>query len=88
MVWFVPKKIVHDKWAILVLKMAHPHNSGSALRIFLKFCRMKGANRYIKVLLVAFQEKKFIWGNLIFIAFRPFFTVLLGMVKLSQATVN
>ena len=41
----------------------------------------------MKILLVAFQEKK-IWGNLIFLAFRPFFTVWLGMVKLSQATVN
>ena len=38
-------------------KMAHPHNSGSALRIFLKFCRMKGANRYMKILLVVFREK-------------------------------
>ena len=68
--------------------MAHPHNSGSALRIFLKFRRMKGANRYMEVLLVAFREKKIIWVNLIFLAFRPFFTVLLGMIKLSQATVN
>ena len=39
------KKIVHDKWAILDPKMAHPHKSGLALRIVLKFCRMKGANR-------------------------------------------
>ena len=29
------KKIVDDKWAILVPKMAHPHNSELALRIFL-----------------------------------------------------
>ena len=36
----------------------------------------------MKILLVVF------WGNLIFLAFRPFFTVWLGMVKLSQATVN
>ena len=33
------------------------HNSGSAVRIFKKICRMKGANRYMKVLLVAFWEK-------------------------------
>ena len=33
------------------------HNSGLALRIFLKFCRMKGANRYMKNLLVVFREK-------------------------------
>ena len=54
----IKKKIVHDKWTILVLKMAHPHNSGLAQRIFLKFCRMKGAKRYMKILLVVFWEKK------------------------------
>ena len=69
-------------------KMAHPRNSGLTLRIFFKFCRMKRASRYMKVLLVAFFRKKFIWGNLIFLAFRLFFTVWLGMVKLSQATVD
>ena len=37
--------------------MVHPHNSGSGLRIFLKFCRMEGANRYMKTLLVVFREK-------------------------------
>ena len=37
-------------------KMAH-HNSGSAVRIFRKFWRMKGANRYMKILLVVFREK-------------------------------
>ena len=51
------KKIVQDKWTILGLKMAHPYNSGSAVRIFLEFCRMKGADRYIKILLVVLQEK-------------------------------
>ena len=51
------KLFVQDKWTILGPKMAHPHNSGSALRIFLKFCRMKGANRYMKILLVVFREK-------------------------------
>ena len=54
------KCFVHDKWAILGPKMTHPHNSGLALRIFLKFCRMKGANRYMKILSVFFFffEKK------------------------------
>ena len=51
------KNIVQDKWVILCPKMAHPDNSGSALRILLKFCRMKGANRYMKILLVVFREK-------------------------------
>ena len=72
------KNFVQDKWVILDLKMAHPHNSGGT---FFKFCRMKGANWYMKISLV---RKKFIWGNLIFLAFRPFFTVWLGMVKLSR----
>ena len=52
--------------------MTHPHNSGSALRIFKKFCRAKGANRYMKILLVVFQEK-ISFGQ--FDRFRPFFTV-------------
>ena len=33
------------------------HDSGSAIRIFLKFCRMKGGNRYMKISLVVFREK-------------------------------
>ena len=51
------KNFVQEKWAILGPKTAHPYNSGWALRIFLKFCRMKRANRYMKILLVVFREK-------------------------------
>ena len=69
------KKNVQEIWVILGPKMTHPQNSGSALRIFKKIFRMNGANSYIKILLVVFREKKFIWGNLISLAFRPFFTV-------------
>ena len=76
------KKFVQDKWAILDPKMAHHHNSGLALKKFLKFCRMEGANRYMKILFVVFWEKKFIWGNFIFLAIRPFFTVWLGMIEI------
>ena len=36
--------------------MAHPHNSGSTLRIFLKFCTMKGAQRYMELILMVFQK--------------------------------
>ena len=43
------KKFVQDKWAIFGPKMTHPHDSGSALRIFLTFCRMKGTDRYTKI---------------------------------------
>ena len=50
------KKIVQDKCPISCPKMSHPDNSGPALKILLKFCRMKGANRYMKILLF-FREK-------------------------------
>ena len=38
--------------------MTHRHNSGSTLKIFKKFCTIKGANRYMEfILLMAFQKK-------------------------------
>ena len=64
--------------------MAHPRNSGLALRTFLKFCTMKRANRYIKILLV-FQEKIHL-GQ--FDLFRPFFTFDWVWLKLSQTTLS
>ena len=54
---YTKKVLSRTNWAILGQKMARPHNSGLALRIFLKFCRMKGANRHMKILLVVFREK-------------------------------
>ena len=60
------KTFIQDKWAILDPKMAHPLNSGSALRIILKFCTMKGADSYIKFL-SCFLRKNLICGNLIFL---------------------
>ena len=51
------KKFVQGKWAILGPKAAHPRNSGSIVRVFFKFCRMKGANRYMIILLAVFREK-------------------------------
>ena len=47
---------------------------------FLNFLQMKGANRYMKILLVVFWEKKNHLEQSL--AFRSFFTVWLGMVKL------
>ena len=59
--------------------MTHSQNSKLALKIFLKFCTMKGAHRYMNIFLVAFQEK----GHLgQFDLFRLFFTVWLGMVEI------
>ena len=43
------KKFVQSKWAISGPKMAHPRNFGSTLTVFLKFCKIKGPNRYIKI---------------------------------------
>ena len=54
--------------------------------IFKKFCSMKGANRYMKTLLVLFREKKFIWDNLIFLGHFLLFDG--AWPKLSQATVT
>ena len=51
------KNFVHDKLASLGPKIAHPLNHGSALRVFFKFCRIKRANRYMKILLIVFREK-------------------------------
>ena len=48
---FSGKIIFRGKRAILGLKMAHPHNLGSALMIFLKFCTMEGAKSYIEIIL-------------------------------------
>ena len=59
--------------------MTHPRNSKLALKMFFKFCTMKGAHRYMKILLVAFEGKNRL-GQ--FYLFRSFFTVWLGMVEI------
>ena len=76
LVVFAKKNFVQGKWAILGPKMAHPHNSELALRIFFKFCTMKGADRYMKILLAVFRGKNHL-GQ--FGLFRPFFTAWVGM---------
>ena len=50
------KKFFWEKWAILTRKW-HILITQDQLRIFKKFYRMKGANRYMKNLLVVFREK-------------------------------
>ena len=55
------QKICSGQLGHFVPEMAHPDNSGSALRIVLKLCRMKGANRYMKILL--FFKMKFDLGQ-------------------------
>ena len=55
--------------------MVYPDNSGSALRILLKFFGMKGANRYIKIL---FFEKKFHLGQFDLFSLEAIFYCLIG----------
>ena len=79
---FSPQKFVLDKWVILGPKMAHLHNSGLAGRIFIKFCRMKGDTRYMKMLLVVFGEKNHL-GE--FDLFRPVFSVSLVTIEIESS---
>ena len=46
------KKNVLGKWTILGPKIVHTHNSRSAVRICLRFCTMKRANRSMKVIIM------------------------------------
>ena len=56
---YTPKKICSGQMGCFGPKNgAHPHNSESTLRFFLqKFWRLKGADRYMKILLVVFREQ-------------------------------
>ena len=45
---FSEKSFVQRKWATLGMKMMHPYNFGSILRIVLKFWEMKGAKRFME----------------------------------------
>ena len=49
-----PKKIYSGQMGHFGPKNGTCCNSGLALRIFKKFCRIKGANRYMKILLDVF----------------------------------
>ena len=51
------KKIYLGQFGHSTQKMVRPHNFGSASGFFFKFCLMKGAMRYMKILLVVFREK-------------------------------
>ena len=52
-----PKKVfVWGKWTNLDPKMTYPHNSGSTLRIYLKFCTLKRANMQMEVILTTFTK--------------------------------
>ena len=62
-----PKKSFLGKMGHLRPKMVHPHHSGSAVRIVLQYCTMKGAKRDMEIILMVFLKKIF-WGNLVILA--------------------
>ena len=49
--------------AILDPKIVHRHNSGFAVRIFFKFCPMKGANRIVDKNDINNSQKKMFGAN-------------------------
>ena len=65
------KKFVWGKWAILDPKMAHPHN-WIGPKNFLKISQNEIGQWVHENVINCFLRKKFIWGNLIFLALRPF----------------
>ena len=52
-----PKKSCLGQMGHLRPKMARPHNSGSAVRIVLQCCTMKGAKRDMEIILMVFLKK-------------------------------
>ena len=52
MVFLKKKKSQLGQMDYFDLKMTCSHNSGSTLKIFLKFCKMKGVKRYMKISLM------------------------------------
>ena len=58
---FFPKKIFVGQMDHLVTKRAHPHNSGSTVKIVLQFCTMKEAKRDIDIILTVFLKKKILF---------------------------
>ena len=54
---FLKKILVVANKPYMAQKMVHPHNAGSAARIFLKFFTIKGASRYVKIMFIIFPKK-------------------------------
>ena len=66
--WFFQKKNCSGQmgyfgwgnWVILDPEMMCPYYSGSFLRVFKKYCSMKGAKKLVKVLLMVFSQKNLV----------------------------
>ena len=60
---FSEKKFSFGASGPLDSKMVGSHNSGSTLRIFMKFYTMKGAKSYMELILVVFLKKFSLGAN-------------------------
>ena len=60
---FLEQILIVANKPFMTQKMVHPHNSGSAVGIFKKFFTIKGASRYMKIMLIIFSKKKNVWGK-------------------------
>ena len=78
------KNLFRTNGPFLWLKMANPDNSWSAQRILLKFSRMKGADRFMKILLLF--EKKFHLAQFDLFSLEAIFYSDWAWLKLSQVT--
>ena len=58
---FSEKILVWANRSFWAQKLAHPHNSGLAVKNFQKFCTVKGAYRQMKIILMIIS-KKFLFG--------------------------
>ena len=59
---FLKKFLIVANKPFMAQKMVHPHNSGSAVRIFKKFFTIKGASRYMKIMFLIFSKKENCFG--------------------------
>ena len=60
--WLFRKILCSEEMGNLGMKMIHPYNFGSILRIVLKFWEMKGAKRFMENHFNGLLGKKSFWG--------------------------
>ena len=54
---FLKEILIVANKPFMTQKIVHPHNSGSAERIFLKIFTIKGASKYMKIMFITFPKK-------------------------------
>ena len=85
--FFLKNVLFQAIWTFWSKNGIYDLNFGLAVRfLFFKFCTIKWAKYYIKILLVVFLIKSFIWGNLILLGHFLLFDWMWS--KSSQVTVT